>query len=224
MLLVEAYTSLPEPARTLIFIFQITWGIGCFILGILAMYYRKNTELKSRKNYYFGISMIFLMVGLSRVIFTYHDFMAPEELDIPLWKIASIINLVGLLIISYMIETYVYKKTKHLVSIIGMILIGLFIIIIDVNLSKVFLYIGNALMLLLPFLLYLFVLINTSGVIRKRAAIIVIGMLILMIGTIFSVFVLMNLLDNTTSLILSPPFTLTGFIIIWYGFITMPHD
>ena len=224
MFFVEAYTSLPEPAKTLIFIFQIIWGIGCFILGILAMYYMKKTEMKSRKNYYLGLSMIFLLVGISRIIFTYHDFIAPEELDIPLWKVASTINLIGLLFMSYMIETYVYKKSKHLVSIIGVCLIVLFIVITDVTLSKVFLYIGNALMLILPFLLYLFVMINTSGVIRKRAAIIVVGMIILMIGTLFSVFVLMNLLDNTTSLILGPPFTLTGFIIIWYGFITMPHD
>ena len=74
------YAIIPQPALGFIIVFQIILGIGCFILGISSIFYMKKTELKSRKNYYLGLSMIFILLGISRLVFLYHDFIAPIEL------------------------------------------------------------------------------------------------------------------------------------------------
>jgi hypothetical protein len=215
------YAIIPQPALGFIMVFQIVLGIGCFILGITSIFYMKKAEMKSRKNYYFGLLMIFLLIGISRIVFFYHDFIAPIELDIILWKIASIIMLLGFTIISYVIETYIYKKTKHFITIIGIIFTILYAIMLDKNLATLFLYIANGSMLFLPFILYLAMAINTTGDIRKKSLIIVVGMAILLVGSALGVFVLAGLMDKTTSLILGPPIMLVGFVIVWYGFTVM---
>jgi len=209
-----------------IVIFQIIWAIGCFLLGIFGIYYRKKAEMKSKKNYYFGLGLIFILLGISRIIFFYHDFIAPEylgaiNLDILLWKIASTIMLAGFTILSYVIETYIYKKTKHIFTIFGIIITILYLILMDKSLATTILYVGNGALIFLPFLLYLFMAINTTGDIRKKAATIVLGMAILLVGSALGIFVLIFPDFKIPSLMFSPPIMLVGFIIVWYGFIKM---
>ncbi|MHA1294801.1 MAG: hypothetical protein ACTSQJ_19350 [Promethearchaeota archaeon] len=46
-------------------------------------------------------------------------------------------------------------------------------------------------------------------------------MAILMIAQGSGILVLMNVMDLTIALIIGPPLALLGFIIVWYGFLTM---
>jgi hypothetical protein len=196
---------------------------------MLGIQYFKKAETRERKNYFLGLSVFFILLGISRVVFIYHDFFAPDyigsiHLDVVLWKIGNIIQLAGFTIISYIIETYIYKKTKHFITIIGMSFTILYGFMMDKNIATIFLYIADGSMLFLPFLIYLITTLKTKGVIRKRASIILFGLVIVLVGSAIGILVLIGLVDKSTSLILGNPIMLFGFIIVFYGFIQVRFE
>ena len=176
MLFVTDFDIIPEPTRTIIMISNFIFAIGCIILGLLALSYLKKPEKSLSKNYFIGLIIFFFIVGIARSIFIYHDFFASDEFDILLWKIANIVVLIGFTILSYIIETHVYKKTKHLFTVIGVIFVVVYTIILDKGLATYVIYAATSTMLLLPLLLYIIIAKNATGVLRKRSIIILVGM------------------------------------------------
>ncbi|MGQ4873653.1 MAG: hypothetical protein ACP6IY_06200 [Promethearchaeia archaeon] len=205
----------------IIMVANICVAIGCFIIGIIAAINVIKSESKLSKNYLIGISCFFILTGISRLIFFYHDFFAPDSLDILLWKIANSIMMAGFAFLAHTIETYVYKKTMHIFTITIVIFTLLHILMAEKNLASIFLYAAATLSFILPCLVYLIIAKKSPGAVRKKALIIIIGIFLIMSAAAMGIFVMLNFMDLTFSLIIGPPIVLTGFIITGYGFITM---
>jgi len=220
LLFVSAFDVIPEPTRSIIMVLNIVLAIGCLLLGFSAILFLKKSESAVNKNFYVGLSIVFILVGIARVIFIYHDFFATDEYDILLWKIANFVVLIGFTSLSYIIETHIYKRTKHVFTLIGVVFIALYMIIFDKAIATIILYIGTAALLLLPLLLYIIIAKNSTGELRKKALVIIGGMVILIVAQGTGLIVTIGLMDKTFSLIIGPPLALVGFFIVWYGFVT----
>jgi len=194
--------------------------IGAFLIGLYVLLASRNPERKLSSKYFIGISIFTIFFGIGRLIYMIHDYYAPDELDILLWKIATAIVFCGLIFLVYTIETFVYTKTKRVFTIIG-IFILVMVIISELQIARYFIYAGNIILVVVPFLIYLIIIKNATGVVRKRAIIIVIGMFLLALGQGTSLFELAGIMTKEIASIFAPPVTLVGLAITGYGFISM---
>ncbi|TFG00603.1 MAG: hypothetical protein EU542_07920 [Promethearchaeota archaeon] len=227
MLFVSAY-DYPEPIRTIMMISQIATGIGLFLIAFFAFFYYLKEgyfETKRTKSYIIGIASVFSILGLYRFFFFYHDFFAPDENSFVLWRIGNLILLVGLISLNFLLERYIYKKTKYIFTVISMIFGFLYLIIINKTIATIILNIGTFLMILFPLIIHLIIAIRGSGWVRKNALIIVLGIIILSFS-FFGLFVLetLGILNTTTSRIFGHPIALVGYIFIGYGLIVMLRE
>ncbi|TXT66216.1 MAG: membrane protein of unknown function [Promethearchaeota archaeon] len=227
MILVSAY-DYPEPIRTIMMISQITNGIGLFLIALFAfMYYRKEGffENEQTKTYIVGIVLLFSILGIYRFFFFYHDFFAPDDISDILWRIGNIILLTGLTLLNFLLEKYVYKKTKYIFTIISLIISILYIAIFNKSMASILLNIGTFLMIIFPLIIHLIIAIRGSGWVRKNALLIVVGIIIISFSS-FGLFLFetIGLLDTTTSRIFGHPIALIGYILLGYGLIVMLRE
>ncbi|MHA1294896.1 MAG: hypothetical protein ACTSQJ_19855, partial [Promethearchaeota archaeon] len=120
----------------------------------------------------------------------------------------------------YTLETFVYTKTKRIFTLIGVFII-IMVIISELQLARYFIYAGNLILLIVPLMIYLILIKNATGVVRKRALLIIIGILIFGIGQGTALFELFGIMDKVTASIFAPPITLVGLVILGYGLISM---
>ncbi|MHA1344395.1 MAG: hypothetical protein ACTSQG_10430, partial [Promethearchaeota archaeon] len=179
-----------------------------------------NPDKSLSSKYLIGISIFFVFFGIGRLIYMIHDYFAPDELDIILWKIATIIVFSGFIFFIYTLETFVYTKTKRIFTLIGVFII-IMVIISELQLARYFIYAGNLILLIVPLMIYLILIKNATGVVRKRALLIIIGILIFGIGQGTALFELFGIMDKVTASIFAPPITLVGLVILGYGLISM---
>lgn len=224
MLLVSDYDVIPEPARSIIIMLQIMVAVGCVIIGFIALYSFKKKDPNMSKTYFFGIPLFFLLVGIARFILVYHDFYAVDALDLVLWATANLIILTGFIILNYIIETTVYTKTKHIFTLLGILFTSSYTIA-AIFLEKIFptliLYAAMIISVIPPIAIYLIVAKGATGEVKRRATIIVVGILILVVSQATGLFELVMLMDRVSSSIFGPPTALIGICILAYGLITM---
>ena len=118
-------------------------------------------------------------------------------------------------------ETYVYQKTRHAFTVIGIILFLLYLIITDRQIARIISYINNIVLLLPAFIIYIYLAKNASGSIRKNSIIILIGMSILTVFQSTGIFEMAGLMDKTFASIIAPPSSLIGLTILGYGLIAI---
>ncbi len=224
MLFVSDY-DFPEPIRSILLILKLITGIGLVIIAIISYLYVRDTPSDEKsKNYLMGISMFFLILACSKAVYFYHDFFALDEWDTVLSRIADSIFLIGFVIFTYMIERHVFKKSKYVFTIIGALILVLYIIIWVPLISTIILYIGLIIMITLPLIIHIFIAVKGSGDVKKRALIITLGIVILMFSSFgLFLFKLLGLMSNDLSLLIGPPIELTGYIVLAYGLITMVY-
>jgi hypothetical protein len=213
------YSTLDEPIIILLIVLTITLIVGAILTGLYAFIASKNPENKMSANYLIGIGMFCMLFALGRILFFTSNFI-PGFLDITVWKIATIAILAGLICIVYCIETFIYKKTKHIFTIIGIVLAVLIAVTpegITEDLSKA----ANVVMAVPPFLIYVSILIKSVGDVRKKTATILIGLTIFTLGNAASLLVLAGILDPISQQIFEPPVILIGLVITSYGLISM---
>lgn len=220
MIFISEYDIIQGPARTIIIALTITLVIGAFLIGLYALLASKNPEKRLGSNYLIGIAIFMIFFGVGRLIYMIHDYFAPDELDLLLWKIATAIVFSGLIFFIYTIETFVYPKTKRVFSILGVIILVI-VIVAELQIARYFIYVGNLLLIIVPFLIYLIIIKNSTGVVRKRAIIIIVGMLIFGIGQGTALFELAGIMNKETASIIAPPITLFGLSITGYGLVSM---
>ncbi|MHA1147229.1 MAG: hypothetical protein ACTSR8_03195 [Promethearchaeota archaeon] len=226
MLFVSDYDLIPEPARSIIIILQIILAIGCFIISILAIYSFKKKDPNMSKTYFFGIPLFFLLVGVARLILIYHDFYASDEYDLSLWAIANVIILLGFIILNYIIETQVYTKSKHIFTILGITLTSLYafaVIFFEKIIASLTLYVAIASQFIPISCIYLIVAKQGAGVVKKRATIIISGIIIVIISQATGIFELMGLMDRISSSLFGPPTALVGLCFLAYGLVSMSN-
>jgi hypothetical protein len=184
------------------------------------MFSMKKKGGSKGRTYLFGILMFFFLLGVARGILVYHDFFAGDDLDVLLWGLANSIILIGFLLLNYTIETYIYKKTKHLFTTLGLILTISYIIFImlDKSIASLILYVVTALLVFPPMIIYLIVAKGSVGAVRKKAVIIMIGLFIIIISSLTGVFETVGIMDKITASIFGPPTALIGLMICGYGY------
>lgn len=221
LLFVSDYEIIPEPARTIIIALQISVAIGCILIGLTAFKYFKKNDPHMSRTYFFGIPLFFLLVGVARFILVYHDYYAPDTQDIPLWALANLIIFSGFISLNYTVETKVYTKTRHFFTIFGISITILYFasIFIDKFLATIVLYIAIAFQFLPTLGIYLIIAKNSTGGLKKKAIIIVIGMLILLLSQSTSLLEMIGLMDRISSSIFGPPVALTGLSLLGWGLV-----
>jgi len=215
------YDIILEPVRGMIVYLSLAMIIGAFLIGIYVLLASRNPEKSLSSKYFIGITIFFILFGIARLIYLIHDYFAPDTLDIILWKIATSIAFSGFIILVYTIETHVYKKTKRIFSIIGICLL-IIVIVADLQIARIAVYIGNPLLLIVPFLIYILIYKNATGVVRNRALIIIIGMLLLALGQGTALLEnVLHIMTKEQASIFAPPVTLAGLTVTGLGFIFM---
>lgn len=220
MLFVSDFDVIPEPTRTIIMMLQLILGIGCIIIGFLCLISMKKKNLSISKAYFFGIPLFFMLVGIARLIFVYHDFFAPDSLDILLWAIAQSIVLSGFISMNYVIETFIYKKTKRIFTIIGIVLTLTYIILVPLDkfIATMVLYGATVLLTVPALIIYCIVAKEGAGVVRKKAIVILIGLTCMILAAGTGLYELIGVMNKLTASTFGPIMALVGLSILGYGF------
>lgn len=220
MIFISEYDIITEPARSLIIYLTIGMVIGAFLISFYALISSRKSNRKLSSNYLIGIAVFFLFFGVGRLIYMIHDYFAPDSLEIILWKIATVVIFCGLTVFIYTLETFIYKKTKHIFSIIGVFILFM-VIILELDFARFFIYAGNLILLIVPALIYIIMIRNSTGDVRKWSIVILIGMVIFAVGQGTALFEIVGLMDIISSSIFAPPVTLAGLVVLGYGLISM---
>ena len=221
MLFTSEYDIILEPARSMIIYLSIAMIIGAYLISLYVLLASRNPEKSLSSRYFLGIAIFSGLFGTGRLIYLIHDYFAPDSLDLILWKIATSIAFIGMIILVYTIETFVYKKTKRIISMLGA---GLLVVLIiaELQIARYAVYAGNLIMVVVPFLIYIIIYKNATGVVKKRALIIIIGMLLLALGQGTSLFEnVFHIMTKEQASMFAPPVTLAGLAITGIGFISM---
>ena len=219
MIFTSDYDIIVEPWRSIIVILKIIMVIGALLIGLFTILASRKSEAKLSKYYFLGIAMFSILFGVGRLIYVIHDYYMPDEWDLLLWKIATAIIFGGLIFLIFTIETFVYTKTKRIFTIIGLFILVM-VIVLDRDPARIFIYIGNPLLMLVPFFIYVIIIKNSTGEVRKRAAVILVGMLFLALGQGTSLFELVGIMNKEFASMFAPPVTLAGLATVGYGFIS----
>lgn len=209
-----------EPIRSIMMTSQIITGIGLFAIALVAFIYWRTSyfDQKSSEFYIIGISIFFTLMGIYRFLFFYHDFFAPDEWGTLLWKIGNSILLIGLMGLNYILERFIYKKSKYIFTIIGIGFVMLYIIIPEKNIARIITQLGSVLLIIFPLIIHIIIAGRSSGWIRKKAIIISIGIMVLIFST-FGLFLFetLGILATKITLVIGHPLSLVGYMITGYG-------
>jgi hypothetical protein len=221
MLFTSEYDIIVEPARSIIVYLSIAMVIGAFLVGLYVLLASRNEEKSLSSKYFIGIAIFSILFGTARLIYLIHDYFAPDSLDLILWKVATSTAFTGFIILVYTIETHVYKKTKRIFSVFGACLLVV-VIFAELPIARIAVYIGNPVLMIIPFMIYIIIYKNATGVVRKRALIILIGILFLAVGQGTSLFEnILHIMTKEQASMFAPPVTLAGLAVTGIGFISM---
>ena len=223
MLLVSDYDIITEPIRSIIIFLQLMLTIGCICICFLSYRTIKKKDPNIKKSYFFGIPFFFLLVGISRLILLYHDYSASDNLDSQLIFIANGIFLIGFIILNYSIETSFNKKTHYIFTSFGIILTSIYLIIFFINQFPIIYFFAVTSQVIAPLSIYLIVMKKGIGELKKKASIIVLGLILLIIAQSSGLFELIGFMDRVSSSMFGPPVALIGLIILGYGFSRIPN-
>ncbi len=221
MLFVSDYDVITEPIRSLIITLQIIYVIGCILICLLILFAFKKRDPNIKKSYLLGLPLFALLLGLQRSFLIYHDYYASDNLDTPLIFFANSLILSALIILNFTLESTVYTKTHHLFLIMGVFLAVLYLIFLLFIkiISTIILYCAIFSQVLPIFGMYIYIARNGTGNVRKKAVVILIGVIILLISQSTGLFMLIGLMDRITSTLIAPPVSLVSLIILGYGFL-----
>lgn len=222
MLLISDYDDIIEPGRTFIVGSFLVLIIGAFLIAILTLVKRGKTEVKASRAYLLGISLFATVFGFGRLVLLYHDYAAPDVLDDLLYRVGAGLSLAGFTILTFTIETFIFTRTKKVISIIGVICI-LLLAFAPKDIGTPAFVGGNIIVTVLPFFIYIYIARISTGIVRKQAAFIILGMIMLFISLLGgAVLYTMGFLDRLWSQLFGIIFSLAGLILLSYGFVKSP--
>lgn len=220
MLFVSDYDVIQGLDRILIGIFSISLVIGAISIGLF-IFTKKipKADIKTSKQYLLGIALFAIMTGVGRLVLYIHDYFAPDTLDQVLWRLGSLIILIGLVCLIFIIETYVNKKTKYLLTLLG-IICALLLIFMPKTIATISIYAAMITLMLIPFLIYLNIFKKTTGIVKKMAFYIIVGFLLIFIGQFGGAMLFeMSVFSRAFSQIFGILLSLAGLITISFGLI-----
>lgn len=162
------------------------------IIGILLIIRSLKAEVESLKETQRAYAIFLYMYAMGRIFFIFSDYERDVRGDTALYFqfviIAYICIIIGLLIVIYVLESHVITKTKHKISYIILILLGVNIVLLFFpNLIAIVRYVNYGLLYtegILVLLIYLYLIINTSGSLRTKSILIFIALICMIVGSI----------------------------------------
>ncbi len=176
------------------------------------------------RNYFAALSAFTILLGLSRLVLAYHDYFADDTYDMILWLLGSALLLIGLTILCFTIERYMFTKTRKAITITGTIIIVAFLLSFNMKtIATVLLYAGNILLVLLPFFIYVYIAKISTGSVRTQALIIITGIIIMLVGQFGgNLLFLVGVIDRLWSQIMGVTMAFVGMVVLTYGFAKSP--
>jgi hypothetical protein len=226
MLLTSEYDIIVDPARSMIIYLTIAMVIGAYLIGLYVLLASRNPEKSLSSKYFIGLAIFAILFGTGRLIYMIHDYFSPDiigdiNMDVLLWKIATATAAGGMIFLVFTIETFVYKKTKRIFTIIGACLL-IIVIVAEFQIARYASYATTVILAIVPFLIYITIYKNATGVVKKRALIILIGMILLALGQGTSLFDnVLGIMTKEQASMFAPPVTLAGLAITGIGLISM---
>ena len=165
----------------------ILWLIsaGLLFLAFLLFLLKSNKlEMKSQKMIYLGYGLFGLFFGITRILFII-AFYIPDQYDF-YTTFGYMTGIIGILCWLYMLETYLVTNTKKIFMIITSIAFVIALIALigqaSRDLALIMIYVLLPFAIIAIFMLYLYLIIKTTGTVRTRAIWLLIGLIILAIG------------------------------------------
>ncbi|TFF96947.1 MAG: hypothetical protein EU547_05720 [Promethearchaeota archaeon] len=174
---------------------SIVWLISIIYLGIIALILfirSQKTEIKSLKEMRRAFCLFIVFFILQRFFFILSDFQRDTYGQTSLYSrfviLGYIFLIIGFLNIILILEKNVIKKTRYIISIIILIFIGVNVIMLFfpelLNLVRTLNYIISYGEVVLLLIIYLYVIIKTTGNPRKKALITFLGLIFMTLGAI----------------------------------------
>ncbi len=162
-------------------------SIGVLWLGfVLFMIKAPKIEMKSQRMHYIAFGFFSLMFGLTRLLFITAIFI-PDNYDF-YTTLGYITSLVGIIFFLYVLETYLVQKTKRIFFYISLITFIFSTIALFGGTSR---YLALQIQyILLPIvlgavaLLYIYLILKTTGALRKKIIGILVGMVLIALAQI----------------------------------------
>lgn len=209
----------------LIFYIRLVVVIVDYILGTIMVAKTVNIEEPlSKKRYFTGLTLFFLTHSTCRLFFLLDDYYF-EAIGIQTFTtIGSFLGVLSIFFIVLVIENVIYKKSRYLFTIIGVL--GLILDAIDI-----FLLIGlrywvqitiNIVLILFIGLIYISHIFKSSEIVRKHFLIFTLGISFLALGELGSTTQIITLMP--ISQIIAPIFMLVGLCFLFYSIIRYYHN
>ena len=188
-----------------------TWIIILVFLGIIASYFLMRSlkaEEKSQKDIFRAMALFFYFYILARIFFIFSDFERDLNdttlLHYRFVALAYIAYILGFLSLIYILEKHVIIRTKHKITYILLVTLGVNIVIAFFpELMPIVRYINYGILyfeVVIVFIIYTYLTINTTGKLRTKSFLTVIALIIMVFG----------------ELIESEPLIASGIVLVYY--------
>ncbi len=221
MLLVSDYDVVQGIDREIIIAASLAVILEAFAIAFMIMIKRRSKDTHEAKRVMLGIASFAVLYAVARVVMLVHDYYATDDFDTILYLFGNCLALLGLISLTFTIEKYMFPKTKKIISIIGLVCIGLIIAgyLFDL-LARIGVYTGMISQAGLIFLVYIHAAKHSAGNVRLRALMVILGLVLVVFGQYGgTVFFSTGLFDRVVSQLFSMVFTLIGLVFISYGLV-----
>lgn len=209
----------------LVFIVTVILIAVNFLLAFAMVSKSSKTELEFTKRYFIGLTSFLFVHAACRIFYFLHDFyFSTEQMW---WEIGALLGLLSITILIEAIEATIFKKTKHLltaIGIIGLILMTIQLIanaigmVLPINLSQIVQMLVVSVLGLVVLFIYIYVAIKSMGEIRKSAIIMTIGILLFEIGQIAHTTVAIALLGDL-AIVIAPILMTVALTLLYFAVI-----
>ena len=191
--------------------------VDYIISGIMLIKTIQIREAVSKKKYFMGLTLFFISHSTCRLFFMLDDYIY-EETGIQIFTIiASFLGVLSLVFIVIVIETVIFKKSKYIFSMIGVV--GLFFDALDIIFltnNRYWVQISiNLCLAVFIVLIYISHIFLSTGIIRRHFTVFTIGIILFSLGELGSINQVYSLFP--LALILAPIFMLAGLIVLFYS-------
>ena len=172
---------------------KLTATVLCMIFAGYFWKRRSREEMKSTRMIFLGQGLFVFCFGLTRFLFVISDYfrtdpiyqnvviVADEFLFILFWKISALIGILAIIFLLIVIETYLVKS-RYVFTIIATAGLILALASPNIEFSRWVTYIAMPVSLIAVVALYIYLLFTSSGEIRKKSGLSVLGLLIMGAG------------------------------------------
>ncbi len=183
----SAFRSIPY-YQGLSLILWIASIVLLFFAGILFLIKGHKSELKSQKMMQVGNALFAIFFGLTRILFivaVYEEYAGRHNYDF-YTTLGYITALIGLIFWMFVLERYMIRKTKMIFTIIAIVSFFIAMIalsgIIERRAAVTLIYAILPFSLVIILMLYIFLIVKTTGEIRKKAIYQLLAIVLMLIG------------------------------------------